>query len=576
MLRHSTITLLIAAALAWCCGPLHAAGEYVNGNKYGVSPRLAAMVEKAFTKASKRGIDSTSVMEMADSMLILGAMIGDTKAQCLSFDVRINWWISNYDDSIAQIDAIVRQQRRFAERTPLKQYIFSCWGKSIRNKIAKKRPDVLYELREFQQEAFRYDVAWGIARSYRFYGELFDAMDMHENALLALQAGVDYIKRKGNPADLYVYYASMAGSYYNAKQYDKSIEMADLVLQSPYATSGYLFTMQYFKTLCYAEKKDFASMKKSIDAMKEVLPRTNNNDYYVSEYYAGVARYQIFHDNDCAAAAETAKKMKNQDIHDEIMKLIYQRTKDHRRLSQIQYVATKKLLDSQSATYRMSQIVAIDSMLRQSRANEERQAIELANALLMEDEQRQRAKQASLALEAERGKSLIEQTEYTARQRAFDNQMLENSRHSNLLAAKQHEAEARNAQLEAQLLERDSRAIVGMGLIAAIAITIVAMAIYVYFRRSRTRLLEQEEREAAASLDHKNQLIGNLQTDTLRHIGDIRQITDRLAASISARKPIDPADVQAIHESTRQITDLIDKVIDTSEPSTPVGAAATA
>jgi len=237
MLSKSIIKAIVTAALACCCLPMLAAAKPDSGNRFNVDPRLAPLVERAFTLVTRRDPDPHT-LQLADSMFTLGSRLGDTKVQCLSFDVRFNYWAAKDSKDLKRLENIAKQQRQFAATTPHKQYIFSCWARYILLKQQRLMPDVLNDVREFQQEAFRQDVPWGIARSYRFYSDFFCDAGMYKNATLALQSGIDMIKKRGNLGDLGTFYNEMSSIYLELHQFDKTIAYADSTLQISVITNA--------------------------------------------------------------------------------------------------------------------------------------------------------------------------------------------------------------------------------------------------------------------------------------------------------------------------------------------------
>ncbi|WP_167332528.1 ATP-binding protein [Bacteroides timonensis] len=129
------------------------------------------------------------VLAMADSLFHKAARKGDVKAQCLAWHVKCDHYY--YIEDIPSLQKAIKDARKFIEKTPFHQYLFSTWMRLI-SYYERQRwyGRALEEVQAMQGEAIRLNNGYGISSSYKHMANIYSfqknyakSLELHKKAL---------------------------------------------------------------------------------------------------------------------------------------------------------------------------------------------------------------------------------------------------------------------------------------------------------------------------------------------------------------------------------------------------------
>ena len=152
------------------------------------------------------------VLAMADTLFRQARRKGDLKAQCLAWHVKCDHFYSIED--IPSLQKEIRNTRKFVEKTPYTQYIFSTWTRLIVYYGSRKwYGKALKELETFQEEAIRLNSNYGITMSYKQFANIYFLQGNSRKSLELYKRSAEYSISNNGGKDLNGIYRAIGSLY---------------------------------------------------------------------------------------------------------------------------------------------------------------------------------------------------------------------------------------------------------------------------------------------------------------------------------------------------------------------------
>lgn len=267
------------------CMAVFCSSVWGQNNPYKINDRLYA-----YYKQCNRLIMSPKVLLMADTLFQMAGQEKDIKAQCLAKNLKSeHYYYTNDFDALTREKEVVAD---FARQTPYKQYIFGTWNRVVSYLLKYRQYQAaIQEIKEYQEEALRLNVPYGIGHSYLLMGNTYFQQNMYGLAIEQYKQGINYNTSAEKEEENYIIYNSLCSCYTNLEKYDeaekcalKSLEMAPI----PFAKSNpYIGLLRIF-TLTHQMDKASQIVKILVDyRRKGIMKGANLENYYIvsSQYY---------------------------------------------------------------------------------------------------------------------------------------------------------------------------------------------------------------------------------------------------------------------------------------------------
>lgn len=256
-----------------------------QNNPYKIDDRLYT-----YYKQCNRIVMSPQVLLMADTLFQMAEQENDVKAQCLAKNLKSEHYYYTND-----FDALLREKEvvaDFARRTPYKQYIFGAWNRIVSYLLRYRQYQAaIQEIKEYQKEALRLNVPYGIGHSYLLMGNTYFQQSMYGLAVEQYKQGISYNTSAGKEEENYQMYNSLCSCHINLEKYDEAEKYALKSLEAapiPSAKgSPYIGLLRVF-TLTHQIDKASRIMKILVEYRRQGMVKgANLENYYIvsSQYY---------------------------------------------------------------------------------------------------------------------------------------------------------------------------------------------------------------------------------------------------------------------------------------------------
>ena len=157
-----------------------------------------------YTRCQKMMKDKR-VLAVADTLFRYAGRKNDVKAQCLAWQVRCDHYY--YIEDIPSLQQMIKDARKFIEKTPFHQYLFSTWMRLI-TYYERQRwyGRALEEVQTMQKEAVRLNNEYGISSSYRHMANIYYLQKNYEMGLELQKKALEYAisnKENNSLSDIY-------------------------------------------------------------------------------------------------------------------------------------------------------------------------------------------------------------------------------------------------------------------------------------------------------------------------------------------------------------------------------------
>ena len=200
-MKHATVYILIMGLM------LNLTLQAQN-NPFKIDDGLYSMYMRC-----NKVIKEKKVIAMADSLFRQARQKGDSKAQCLAWHVKCDHYY--YTENIPFLRKAIQDARKFIERTPHKQYIFSTWVRLITYYENQRFYEMaIGELQPLQQKAIQLDNTYGITLSYKHFANIYARQGNYVKALELSKKALEYYVSRNETKELFGLY-SLIGDIYN-------------------------------------------------------------------------------------------------------------------------------------------------------------------------------------------------------------------------------------------------------------------------------------------------------------------------------------------------------------------------
>ena len=179
-MRNRTIYTYLLVIFIFCCTPLLQA----QNNPFKIDDGAYSY----YTRCQKMMKDKR-VLAVADTLFCYAGRKNDVKAQCLAWQVRCDHYY--YIEDIPSLQETIKDARKFIEKTPFHQYLFSTWMRLITYYEQQRwYGRALEEVQAMQKEAVRLNNEYGISSSYKHMANIYSfqknfgmGLELHKKAL---------------------------------------------------------------------------------------------------------------------------------------------------------------------------------------------------------------------------------------------------------------------------------------------------------------------------------------------------------------------------------------------------------
>ncbi|WP_455671648.1 ATP-binding protein [Phocaeicola sp.] len=501
-------------------------------------------------------IKEEKVLAMADSLFRRAKQKGDTKAQCLAWHVRCDHYYYILD--IPSLQEAIRDARKFIEKTPYKQYIFSTWLRLIGYYEQRRYyGKALTELQSFQQTAIRMDNSYGISMSYKHAANIYIQQDNYAKGLELYKKALEYSVSRNEAKELHGIYLTMGVIYKNLSLPDSALIYYQKALDSASDDSK--------KMVVYIQLANAALRVRHIDTAYAYLRKTeelrgkyplygSNADMHLTnmvDYYRAVKDY--------AKAVSYSDSIEIRTTKFKRKELIFSDMKNYQQAYHWfkRYIALRDSTRTEETNHLLADLT---SRFDNERLNAEKDRLELRTSHLeLEKEKNQRQ---LLEVEQERNQLQIKNQELTLHQQQ---NALEESR------KEMHYQEERAKIMEA----RSRQNLITSVILGILLVTVFTLAItYTIFRRRSFKRLkrqkniaEQARREAENANRLKSLFLQNMSHEIRTPLNAIVGFTGVL----NSGEDVELTDEERkemlglINTNTELLTTLINDILDLSK-----------
>lgn len=553
ILRSLLLLLLITV------GNISVTAQQNKNNPYGIDDHLYDIYIEA-TRLLQEQHMSPRILTLCDSMYNMAAKMGDKKAQCISYNARVRYYLRLDKPDYKQARKVAMQQRDFAMKTPYKQYVFDGWSNYLIAITRFPNNELLKEFKEFQDEAYRLNNAYGITRSYSFYSRLYWEMKQYDRAISSSRKSVEYQLSTKQTTNIHNQYYELTVYYYETNKLDSAIYYANKCLERSTCPENIVMPCLQIKGVIYCQrgKKDEAAavikqMKNKVDNINTANYRQLYNRVLI-RYYANILQR-----------------------YDEALNLCNQIQPEETRLKDLTYVyvcmgnyekalKTYSLMRSSSKPDNiMRSLTSIDSLLRRNTAEAEMQESTLSKTMSELRQAELKAQTAKLKINLARELDRLEMLEQQAQQTESHNLRNQLSQEKIKLSTQRYELGKQKANAEAQKYKKDSTQTVIIFTAFALFIFVITCGGYIWYRHNYTQIIQSEHEKIENTNRLKDELLHNLQSDILQPINQIKQHAQWFSSQYEQHKEDSPQHAASIHEDASSIMQLVDKIINISK-----------
>lgn len=259
---------------------------FAQNNIYKIDDELFSYQQKC-TKM----IQQEQVLAMADTLFRWAGKKHDTKAQCLALHLKVDYHSSQQD--ITHLIQAINDLKDFARTTPHKQYIFSGWNRLITLYLRLSLYDeALAEIASYQKEALRFDNPYGIAFTYRHYGNVYRQTEDYRLAIEYYLKGADYIEKHGNPGELSQMFQIIGELYRIMREFDHAGLYQKKALETAQGKQRRMQPLLYLVVL-YSETGDMENARKCLDEYEVLRAEYPLNKSMLNNYRSVKLKYYL-------------------------------------------------------------------------------------------------------------------------------------------------------------------------------------------------------------------------------------------------------------------------------------------
>lgn len=259
---------------------------FAQNNIYKIDDELFTYQQKCL-----RMNQQEQVLTMADTLFQWAGKKHDTKAQCLALHLKVDYYNSQQD--IPHLRQAINNLKDFARTTPHKQYIFSGWNRLITLFLRfSLYNEALAEITSYQKEALRLDNPYGIAFTYRHYGNVYRQIEDYRLAIEYYLKGADYIEEHGNPGELSQMFQTIGELYRTIDEYDRAGFYQKKALETAQGKQRRMQPLLYLAIL-YCETRDINNARKCLDEYEVLRAEYPLNKGMLQNYRSVKLKYYL-------------------------------------------------------------------------------------------------------------------------------------------------------------------------------------------------------------------------------------------------------------------------------------------
>ena len=219
--------LLVVFIFCWSSSPLLQAQNNpfkIDDGSYGYYTRCQKMMK------------DKQVLGVADTLFRYAKRKNDVKAQCLAWQVRCDHYY--YIEDIPSLQRTIEDARRFIEKTPFHQYLFSTWMRLI-TYYERQRwyGRALEEVQAMQREAIRLNNGYGISSSYKHMANIYSFQKNYGKGLELHKKALEYAISKKETNSLSSIYQNIGATYSNYPEQEPKLDSALIYFQKALDTA---------------------------------------------------------------------------------------------------------------------------------------------------------------------------------------------------------------------------------------------------------------------------------------------------------------------------------------------------
>ncbi len=188
-----------------------------------------------YTRCQKMMKDK-QVLAIADTLFRYAGRINDVKAQCLAWQVRCDHYY--YIEDIPSLQRTIEDARKFIEKTPFHQYLFSTWMRLI-TYYERQRwyGRALEEVQAMQREAIRLNNGYGISSSYKHMANIYSFQRNYGKGLELHKKALEYAISKKETNSLSGIYQNIGAAYSKYPEQEPKLDSALIYFQKALDTA---------------------------------------------------------------------------------------------------------------------------------------------------------------------------------------------------------------------------------------------------------------------------------------------------------------------------------------------------
>lgn len=530
-----------------------------KNNPYGIDDRLYNIYDEA-TRLLQEPHVSPRILHLCDSMYAMATRMGDQKAQCISYNARVRYYLRLDKPDYKQARRAAMQQRQLAMKTPYKQYVFDGWSNYLIAITRFPSNELLKEFQEFQKEAFRLNNAYGITRSYSFYSRLYWEMKEYNKAITSSKKSIEYQIKTNQTRNIHNQYYELVVYYYEIDRLDSAIYFANKCLERQTCPHNIVMPCLQIKGAIYCQRHQKEAAEEVIRQMEEQLKRSNTTNYR-QLYYRILVRYNTDILHNYNEALSVCQKLQNEETRMKDLTYVYVEMNDYEKALK----TYAKLRKKSKPDNIMQSLTLIDSLLRRNNAEAEQQEITLSRTINEARQTELKAQTAKLKIDLARELDRLDMLEQQSQQTESHNLRAQLSQEKIKLATQRYELGKQKADAEAQKYKKNSTQTVIVFTVFALFIFVITCGGYIWYRHNYTQIIQSEHEKIEKTNKLKDSLLHNLRGDILKPINEIRQHAQWFSTQYEQHKEDSPQHAASIHEYASNIMQLVDKIINISE-----------
>lgn len=510
----------------------------------------------AYYMHCNRMLKEERVLAMSDTLFRRAGQKKDIKAQCLALHIKCDHYY--FVENIPALQKAILDARKFIERTPYQQYIFSTWLKLI-TYYERRRwyGKALDEVQIFQKEAIRMNNTYGMTMFYKHAANIYAMQRDFAKSLELNKKALEYSLSNNGGKDLGGIYQNIGMAYSRFAMSDSAIFYYRKALQAtPNKTAKIINYIALGEESLYTYNVDLALQYiQKADNLRRMYPLygASRERYFilVAEYHRFIKNYETAIAL-CDSISDDVAKLKEKE-------LIY---KDMNNFEQAykwsqEYI---RLKDSTRTADNNRLLADLTSRFDNERLNAEKDRLELRNSRLELDHTK--TQQTLLVVERERNQLQLHNQELTLQQQ------------SNELEKKNKEALYQKERAELMEVRKNQNLLLAIILgVSLMVVTTLAVAYSISRRQSFKKLkkekaiAEQARREAENANRLKSLFLQNMSHEIRTPLNAIIGFTEvlnsgeDLGLTEGERKEM----LGLISTNTDLLTTLINDILDLSK-----------